>query len=40
MACALVGYARPAVLHLARPLGARVLISATDGGAVPVTPAG
>lgn len=38
-ACALVGYARPAVLHLAQPLGARVLISATDGGAVPVTPA-
>jgi hypothetical protein len=38
-ACSLVGYARPAVLHLARPLGARVLISATDGGAVPVTPA-
>jgi hypothetical protein len=39
-ACSAVGYARPAVLHLTRPLGARVLISATDGGAVPVTPAG
>ena len=24
-------------LRLARPLGARVLVSATDGGAVPVT---
>ena len=29
--------ARTAVLHLARPLGARVLVSATDGGAVAVT---
>ncbi|HSC04010.1 MAG TPA: hypothetical protein VLC49_11845 [Solirubrobacteraceae bacterium] len=37
-ACSLVGYARTAVLHLARPPGARVVISATDGGAVPVTP--
>jgi hypothetical protein len=35
-ACNLAGYARTAVLHLSRPLGARVLISATDGGAVPV----
>jgi hypothetical protein len=38
--CTAVGYKRLAVLHLARPLGARVLISATDGGAVPVTPTG
>ena len=36
--CTLVGYTRTAALHLARPLGARVLVSATDGGAVPVTP--
>jgi hypothetical protein len=35
----LIGYVRAAVLHLARPPGARVLISATDGGAVAVTPA-
>jgi hypothetical protein len=36
-ACSLAGYSRTAVVHLARPLGARVLVSATDGGAVPVT---
>jgi hypothetical protein len=35
--CATVGYPRTAVLHLAKPLGARALISSTDGGAVPVT---
>jgi hypothetical protein len=35
--CSAVGYTRTAVLHLARPLGARVLISSTDGGAIPVT---
>jgi hypothetical protein len=35
--CTAVGYARKAVLHLARPLGARVLISSSDGGAIPVT---
>jgi hypothetical protein len=35
-ACTLVGYTRTAVLHLARPLGARVLVSATDGGAIEV----
>jgi hypothetical protein len=35
--CLAIGYHRAAVLHLARPLGARVLVSATDGGAVPVT---
>jgi hypothetical protein len=34
-----VGYFRKAVLHLDRPLGARVLVSATDSGAVPVAPA-
>jgi hypothetical protein len=38
-ACPALGLIRTAVLHLSRPLGARVLISATDGGAVPVTPA-
>jgi hypothetical protein len=38
-ACSLVGYFRTAVLHLSRPLGARVLVSATDGGAVPVVSA-
>jgi hypothetical protein len=37
--CTAIGVFRTAVLHLARPLGARVLVSATDGGAVPVTPA-
>jgi hypothetical protein len=37
-ACNLVGYHRTAVLRLPRPLGARVLISATDGGAVEVRP--
>jgi hypothetical protein len=35
--CTAVGYARKAVLRLARPLGARVLISSSDGGAIPVT---
>jgi hypothetical protein len=35
--CTAVGYTRTAVLHLVKPLGARVLISSTDGGAVPVT---
>jgi hypothetical protein len=35
--CTLVGYTRKAVLHLATPLGARALISSSDGGAVPVT---
>jgi hypothetical protein len=38
-ACPALGLIRTAVLQLARPLGARVLVSATDGGAVPVTPA-
>jgi hypothetical protein len=37
-ACTASGLVRTAVLHLSRPLGARVLVSATDGGAVPVTP--
>lgn len=37
--CTAVGYKRLAVLRLPRPLGARVLVSATDGGAVAVTPA-
>jgi len=36
--CAMGGYLRTAVVRLAHPLGARVLVSATDGGAVPVTP--
>jgi hypothetical protein len=35
--CAAVGYTRTAVLHLDKPLGARVLISGTDGGAIRVT---
>jgi hypothetical protein len=35
--CAAIGYTRTAVLRLAKPLGARVLISSTDGGAIPVT---
>ena len=35
--CTVVGYTRTAVLHLAKPLGARVLISSTDAGAIPVT---
>jgi hypothetical protein len=38
-ACTAIGLIRTAVLHLSRPLGARVLISASDGGAVPVTTA-
>lgn len=38
--CTAVGYTRTAVLHLTRPLGPRVLISATDGGGVPVTRGG
>lgn len=36
-ACPALAVLRTAVLHLDRPLGSRVLISATDGGAVPVT---
>lgn len=36
-ACPALAVIRTAVLHLDRPLGARVLVSATDGGAVPVT---
>lgn len=36
--CDALAVRRSVVLHLDRPLGARVLISATDGGAVPVTP--
>jgi hypothetical protein len=35
--CADLGYTRKAILHLATPLGARVLISSSDAGAVPVT---
>ena len=35
--CTAVGYMRTAILHLAEPLGARVLISSSDGGAIPVT---
>lgn len=35
-ACTAIGLVRTAVLHLSRPLGARVLVSAADGGAVPV----
>ena len=35
--CTALGYFRTAVIRLARPLGARVLVSATDGGAVVVT---
>jgi hypothetical protein len=38
-ACTAIGLVRTAVLHLSRPLGARVLVSARDGGAVPVTSA-
>jgi hypothetical protein len=34
--CSAVGYTRSVVLHLAKPLGARVLISSSDGGAIPV----
>jgi hypothetical protein len=37
VACNLIGYFRTAVVRLAHPLGARVLVSATDGGAVVVT---
>ncbi|HEY1508758.1 MAG TPA: hypothetical protein VGF93_07160 [Solirubrobacteraceae bacterium] len=36
--CSAVGYFRTAILRLAKPLGARVLISSSDGGAVAVTP--
>ncbi len=39
-ACPALAVVRTAVLHLDRPLGTRVLVSAADGGAVPVTPAG
>jgi hypothetical protein len=35
--CTAIGYTRTVALHLARPLGARVLISSSDGGAIPVT---
>lgn len=35
-ACSLVGYERTAVVRLTRPLGARVLVDSTDGGAIPV----
>jgi hypothetical protein len=38
-ACPALAVVRTAVLHLGRPLGARVLVSASDGGAVPVTSA-
>ena len=34
--CASVGYPRTVTLHLAAPLGSRVLISSSDGGAIPV----
>ncbi len=37
-ACPAIAVTRTVVLHLKRPLGARVLVSATDGGAVAVTP--
>jgi hypothetical protein len=40
LVCLAIGYRRTAVLHLARPLGARVLVSATDGGAIEVRPGG
>ncbi len=36
LACTLVGYPRTAVVRLHRPLGARVLVNSTDGGAIPV----
>jgi hypothetical protein len=35
-ACPAIAVTRTVTLHLARPLGARVLVSATDGGAIPV----
>ena len=35
-ACPALAVIRTVALHLSRPLGARVLVSATDGGAVPV----
>jgi hypothetical protein len=35
--CTAIGYTRTAVLHLVKPLGARVLISSADGGAISVT---
>lgn len=35
--CTAVGYTRTVVCHLATPLGARVLVSGSDGGAVQVT---
>jgi hypothetical protein len=34
--CTLVGYERTAVVRIRRPLGARVLVDSTDGGAIPV----
>jgi hypothetical protein len=34
--CSAVGYTRKVVLHLGEPLGARVVISSSDGGAIPV----
>jgi hypothetical protein len=36
-ACPAIAVVRTAALQLARPLGARVLVSAIDGGAIPVT---
>jgi hypothetical protein len=36
LGCALVGYQRTVVVRLNRPLGARVLVDSTDGGAIPV----
>ncbi len=35
--CTAVGYRRQVVARLAYPLGARVLVDSTDGGAIPVT---
>jgi len=37
VACPAIAVTRTAVVRLARPLGSRVLVSATDGGAIPVT---
>ena len=37
VACPAIAVTRTSVVRLARPLGARVLISATDGGAIQVT---
>jgi hypothetical protein len=38
--CDLVGYERTVKVHLSRPLGARVLINATNAGAIPAYPPG